>query len=531
MKKPRSPGTARMSRRSLLRAGLLLPFVPAGLQTAVEARADSQDGAKRDVEIPFDMPGYVEPTFPDGVFSIIDFGAEPGGAVMNTKPIADAIAACAGAGGGRVLVPAGVWLTGPIHLKSHVELHLEKDAELRFSDKFEDYLPVVYMQRGGTRCYNYSPLIYARNCTNIAVTGSGRLNGQGQAWWPWKNRQPGMTRLFQMGAEQVPVEERVFGTEADGVRTCFIQPIDCENVLLEKFTLIDGPSWNIHPVTCENVTVRGVHVKTMGPNNDGIDPDSCRNVVIEDCFLDTGDDCICLKAGRNEDAWAVGKPCENVVVRHCHTRHGHGGIVLGSEMSAGIRNVFVHDCCFEGTDRGIRLKSLPGRGGVLENLRFQDITMDRVGTAIHFTLRYPRSKADSDAMPWFRNIHIRNVTCKKARAAVEMYGLPSGDYIEGVTLKDVTIASRTGLHVENVRGLRLTRLNLTPAQSPVMKLGDVRDVTIEQTACPEGTEVFLQVEGAGSENIRLNQVELSKAVRGVVMGEGVPAGAVSKGTR
>ena len=517
---------SRLTRRSLLCWGLMLPTSGAlGRFTAASAYAGKVAGPT--ASIPFDMPGYTAPTFPDRTFPITDFGAKPGGEAMNTKAIAAAIAACAQAGGGRVLVPEGLWLTGPIHLKSNVNLHVVEGAELRFSDKFDDYLPVVYMQRGGVRCYNYSPLIYARHCENIAVTGSGTLNGQGQAWWPWTKRQPGMTRLFQMGADQVPVEERVFGTEADGVRTCFIQPIDCKNVLLEGFTLVNGPSWNVHPVTCENLTVRGVSVRSLGPNNDGIDPDSCRNVIVEDCYLDTGDDCICLKAGRNEDGWAVGKPCENVVVRRCRTKRGHGGIVLGSEMSAGIRNVFVHDCRFEGTQRGIRLKSLPGRGGVLENLWFQNITMAGVGAAIHMTLRYSSGTSDRDRMPVFRKIDIRNIECESARVAVELLGLPDADTIQGLTIEDGSIASHTGFQAEYVRDLRLKRVALRPKQSPVMRLRGCRDVAIEQSACPEGAEVFLQVEGAGTKNIRLSGIDLSDAARGVVLDADVPADAVT----
>jgi polygalacturonase len=517
--------TMKLTRRSVLRWGLSLSAA-AVARRAPAATGPSAAVAAAPIAIPFDMPGFKEPAFPDRTFAVTDFGARPGGTAMNTRAIAEAIAACARAGGGRVLVPAGVWRTGPIHLKSNVDLHVAEGAELRFSDRFDDYLPVVYMQRGGVRCYNYSPLIYARRCTNVAVTGAGTLNGQGQAWWPWKNRQPGMERLFAMGARQIPVEQRVFGTEADGVRPCFIQPIDCANVLLEDFTLINGPSWNIHPVTCENVTVRRVRVTTMGPNNDGIDPDSCRNVIVEDCFLDTGDDCICLKAGRNEDGWAVGKPCENVVVRRCRTRRGHGGIVFGSEMSAGIRNVLVHDCRFEGTQRGIRIKSLPGRGGAIENLWFRNLVMDGVGAAIHLTLRYARTPNDADAMPVFRNVHVRDLACTNARVAVEMLGLPGGDYIDNVTLDDVAIASVAGLQAEHVRRLRLTRVDLSPSKSPVMRLRDCRDVAIEQSKCPEGADVFLQVDGAASENIRLDEVDLSKAARGVVAGSDVPAGAV-----
>jgi polygalacturonase len=340
-------------------------------------------------ELPFEMTLPVAPVFAPRVFDIRKEGAVAGGAAMCTQAIAAAVEVCAKAGGGRVLVPAGVWLTGPIHLKSNVELHVAEGAELRFSQRFEDYLPPVYMQRAGVRCYGYSPLVYARGCTNVAVTGRGTLNGQGEVWWPWKKKQPGMGRLLKAGAAGVPVEQRVFASEADGVRPPFVQFIECRNVLLEGFTLNNGPSWNIHPVYCENLIVRGVSVVTHGPNNDGIDPDSCRNVLIEECLLDTGDDCICLKAGRDEDAWAVGKPCENVVVRHCRTKRGHGGVVFGSEMSAGIRNVLVHDCEFDGTDIGLRFKSLPGRGGYVENIWCRDIRMDRIrNAAVHMTFRY-----------------------------------------------------------------------------------------------------------------------------------------------
>ncbi|MCX6908552.1 MAG: glycoside hydrolase family 28 protein, partial [Verrucomicrobia bacterium] len=321
--------------------------------------------------LPFPMTVPTAPEFPARTFDVRDYGAVAGGETLNTKAIAAAIAACAKAGGGRVLVPAGVWLTGPVHLRSKVELHVTESAELRFSRNYSDYLPVVYMQRGGVRCFNYSPLIYACDCTDVAVTGPGTLNGQGDAWWDWKNKQPGMKRLFEAGAKGVPVEQRVFGTEQDGVRPPFIQTIDCRNVLLEGFTLRDGPSWNIHPVTCENLIVRKVSVIAKGPNNDGIDPDSCKNVLIEDCLLDTGDDCICLKAGRDQDGWSVGRPCENILIRRCRTKRGHGGVVIGSEMSASVRNVFVHDCEFDGTERGVRIKSLPGRGGFIENVWFQ----------------------------------------------------------------------------------------------------------------------------------------------------------------
>ncbi len=508
------------TRRAMLRQGLSVAAAAMAGRPVLKALAHTPP--------PFEMPAFEAPTFPDRSFSIVDFGARPGGEESNTLAIRRAIAACAEAGGGRVLVPTGVWLTGPIHLKSRVDLHLADGAELRFSPRFDDYLPVVYIQRGGVRCYNYSPLIYAHQCETIAVTGRGTLNGQGQAWWPWKKRQPGMTRLFHAPANGIPVQERVFGTEADGVRPPFIQPIDCRNVLLEGFTMINGPSWNIHPVYCENVTVRKVSVTTLGPNNDGIDPDSCRNVLIEDCFLDTGDDCICLKAGRNEDAWEVGKPLENVLIRRCRTKRGHGGVVIGSEMSAGVRNVFVHDCHFAGTQRGIRIKSLPGRGGFIENIHFQDITMDEIGSeAIVLTLRYPGEVRDADgaALPRLRNMHFRNITCNKAKVGIAMIGLDNCP-IEDISLADVNIAAETGVRCEHVERIRLSRVDVKPARSPVLRFIDSRDVTMEQMRAPAGTKVFLELQGSRTANFRLRDVDLAAAEQSIRTGEDVPAGAI-----
>ncbi len=470
---------------------------------------------------PFDMPPVAAPVFADRVFDIRKFGAAAGAQTASTQALAAAIDACARAGGGRVLVPDGVWLTGPVHLKSNVELHLADGAELRFSQRFEDYLPPVFMQRGGVRCYGYSPLIYARDCTNIAVTGRGTLNGQGDVWWPWVKRQPGMAKLFKAGAAGTPVEQRVFASEVDGVRPPFVQPIGCRNVLLEGLTLIRGPSWNIHPVCCDNVIVRGVSVISHGPNNDGIDPDSCSNVHIEDCLLDTGDDCICLKAGRNEDAWPLGKPCENVLIRRCRTKRGHGGVVLGSEMSAGIRNVFVHDCRFEGTERGIRIKSLPGRGGFVENVWFQNIEMDRiVGAAIHMTFRYGKSEALTGKQPRFRNFQIRGVTCNGAKQAVVIEGLAE-NVMRELTFEDVRIAAKQGLSAEYVQGLTLRRVALSVASGPLVSLKDAQDVTINACACPAETEVFLRLEGAATRDVRLSGTDLTNAKQPVAFGEGV----------
>ncbi len=269
------------------------------------------------------------PVFKPDTFNILDFGARSGDLKKNNSAFQKAITACAENGGGVVLVPTGIWHSGPIHFKSKVNLHLAEGAEISFSKEFADYLPVVLIQRGGYYCYNYSPPVYAKDCKNIAITGKGILNGNGQVWWPWKKNQPGMLELFKMGKARVPVEERVFGTPEQGVRPPFVQFIRCENVLVEGVTLLNGPSWNLHPVQSKNLIIRGITIEAHGPNNDGIDPDGCENVLIENCSLDVGDDNIALKSGRDEEAWEIGSTCRNVIVRNCISLRGHGGFVIG----------------------------------------------------------------------------------------------------------------------------------------------------------------------------------------------------------
>jgi len=521
-----------MTRRSLLGYGLALPAMALGSQAARASQSRPPEGA---VAVPFDMPGYMEPTFADQTFNITDFGAEPGGEVMNTQAIARAIAACHEAGGGRVLVPAGVWLTGPIHLRTNVNLHLHDEAEVRFSRDFDDYLPVVYMQRAGVRCYNYSPFIYAHRCFNIAVTGKGTLNGQARHWWRWRHNQPGMLRLMEMNAKQVPIEERVFGTVEDGVRTTFIHTIDCQNVLLEGFTLLEGPSWMIHPVTCFNVTVRGIRIDSRGPNNDGIDPDACRNVVIEHSTFNTGDDAICLKAGRDQDGWAVGKPCQNVVVRHCIVHRGGGGIVFGSEMSGDIRNVFVHDCLYDGTGRGIQFKSLPSRGGVVENVIIQDITMRDIhrrsrdhGPVLLMRMNYhtyPGFEAVSNDMPTFRNIHLRNIHCESAEKAVEIIGIPGVDAIHSVTMENINIRAQHGWEMEYVRNVHLKNVQVGSDHTPIMRWHNCREVSLDGAKATTDADVFLQIQGEETRDIQLRQVKAPSG-EAIMVDEDVPRGAV-----
>jgi len=275
------------------------------------------------------------PTFPDRDFDITKYGAAPGGKQDCTQSIRDAIAACSASGGGRVVAPRGVFLTGAIHLRSNVNLHIAEGATLLFSRDPKQYLPLVFTRWEGTECMNYSPLIYAFEATNIAVTGAGVLDGQAdqQHWWPWKgNARSGWKqgepsgeddrkRLMEMGQKGVPVSERVFG-EGHYLRPPFVQPYRSKNVLIEGITIRNSPFWELHPVLSTNVTVRNVKISSLGPNNDGCDPESCTDVLIEGCEFNTGDDCIAIKSGRNNDGRRVGTPCANLIIRDCTMKDG-----------------------------------------------------------------------------------------------------------------------------------------------------------------------------------------------------------------
>jgi polygalacturonase len=428
------------------------------------------------IEAPFPMPQLQRPNFPDRTFAITAFGAVDDGQTKNTKALADAIAACHAAGGGKVLVPAGKWLTGAIHLKSNVNLHMLEGAEIHFSDDPADYLPAVFTRWAGFEVMNYSPLIYANGCENIAVTGPGKLFGHGLKWWPWSKRLDEGKVVFPGLEDQVrrgtPAQQRIYGSPDKGLRPQFISPVNCRNVLLEGFTIAEaGPFWTIHFVYCENVIARGLSIHTKQrpgepkpPNTDGLNLDSSRNVLVEYCFFDVGDDAVCIKSGINEDGRRVGRPTENVVVRHVTAHWCHGGVVIGSEMSGGVRNVFAHDCLFEGSNVGIRLKSNAARGGVVENIHYRDITMRAIKTdAIHLITDYGAWGAAGQATyhPTFRNITIRNVTGEGARRAAIVQATAQKP-VENLIIENVSLQAKAGMQFEWVRGLRLRNVTSAP---------------------------------------------------------------------
>jgi polygalacturonase len=417
------------------------------------------------IAAPFAMPQPKRPDIPAAVVDIRAFGAIADGKTKATSAIRQAIAKATALGGGTVLVPPGRWLTGPIHLASNINLHVSKGAVLAFSQDFNDYLPPVLTRWEGLELYNYSPLIYARDCQNVAITGQGKLDGQGEAWWPWKKTQKqAATKLYELASNGVPTAERVLASEG-GLRPSFVQTVGCTNVLIEGVTLSNGPFWTIHPVYSENVIVRRVRVETTGPNNDGCDPDSSRNVLIEDSFFSTGDDCVVIKSGLNEDGWRVGKPSENIVVRRLHGELGHGGVVIGSEMSGGVRNVWVTDSEFVGTDRGLRIKSMRGRGGVIENVYYDHVRHRDIRLmVVEVTSFYASSTLEpkTQTPPTIRGVHVSDVTARGAKQAIDIVGLPELP-VSDVSFENVDIVADRGLRCVDCRNVTFKNTRLSSA--------------------------------------------------------------------
>jgi polygalacturonase len=373
-------------------------------------------------------------------------------------------------------------------MRSNIHLTLECGALVRFSTRFDDYHPVVFTRWEGVECYNYSPLIYAIDCENIAVSGEGTFNGQGEAWWHWKQLQhPAAQELYDAEFKGTPVSKRVFGTESAALRPQFFQTVRCRNVLVESITFINGPMWTMHPVYCEDVIIRNVTVKTSGPNGDGLNPDSCRNVLVEGCSFHTGDDCIAINSGMNEDGWRVGVPCENIHIRDCTMSEGHGAISIGSGMSGGVRNLYAHDCRVTGGDQGIRLKSMRGRGGFIENVLFENFHLSNLRLeAILLNMFYgaPSAKSASQTPPAFRDIHIKNVTCESASSAIVIRGLPEQS-IERVTIEDVDITSIEGISCQNAVDLMLKKVTVQAEKEPFLDISNVsglrtKDLTVKK---------------------------------------------------
>jgi polygalacturonase len=394
-------------------------------------------------------------SFPKRDFSIADYGAKPD---TPEAPCHDAInraiLECSQAGGGRVIVPKGTYHCGPITLKSNVNLHLEDGATLKFVADQSLYFPAVLTRWEGIDCYNAHPLIYANGETNIAITGKGVIDGQGpELWWAmcgsprygWKEgmraqRNGGRERLLMYGETGTPLYLRQM-TPEDGMRPQLINLYACNTILIEDVELLNSPFWVIHPLFCESLTVKGVKVYNRGPNGDGCDPESCKNVLIDGCTFDTGDDCIAIKSGRNMDGRRWNIPSENIIVRNCQMVNGHGGVVVGSEISGGYRNLFVENCKMDSPEleRVIRIKTSTCRGGLIENIFVRDITVGQCKEAVlRINLQYEnREKCQRGFIPTVRNVHLKNITCQKSECGVRIIGLDNDDsHVYDISVED-----------------------------------------------------------------------------------------------
>ena len=439
--------------KRMLRLFLLALLVP------MAAVANDWDDAKyRQIEQSIRMPAFA-----DKEYLITKFGAKTDAtAAQNQKAIQKAIDKCSKKGGGRVVVPAGsTFLTGALQLKSGVNLEVQEGAVLQFAFEPELY-PIVETSWEGLDCYNLSPCLYAFQAEDIALSGKGTIDGGGSrdTWWPWcgaahygwkegivSQKLEARPRLLKNGEDGIPMrdeqgrptKERTFGPQ-DGLRpqlVCFNQ---CQRVLIEDVTLLASPFWVIHPLKSTDVIVRRVHINNDGPNGDGCDPESCDRVLIEDCYFNTGDDCIAIKSGRNRDGRERGMPSQNIIIRRCQMKNGHGGVVIGSEISGGCKNVFAHDCTMDSPnlDRVLRIKTNSCRGGIIENIFVKDVKVGQCGESVlKINLDYEHNEVCCRGnYPTVRNVLMENVTCEKSKYGVQIIGLNEDTYVYDIDVRN-----------------------------------------------------------------------------------------------
>ena len=502
-------------------------------------------------DLPFDMPRVSEPTFPDREVVITDFGAVGDGTTLNTQAINDAIATVADQGGGTVRIPRGMWLTGPITLRSNIRLHTDEGALVIFSEN-KDLYPLVATSFEGLDTYRNTSPINGRDLENIALTGHGVFDGSGDAWRPvkqekmpppqWKKLVASGGALRDDGKIWYPSEEykradnagnfnvpdlttrEEFQRVKDYLRPVMVSLVNCKGVLLDGPTFQNSPAWNIHPLMCENVIIRNLEVRNpwYSQNGDGLDLESCKNVLIYQNTFDVGDDAICFKSGKDEDGRRRAVPTENVIVSHNTVYHGHGGFVVGSEMSGGVRNVKVAHCTFIGTDVGLRFKSTRGRGGVVENIWITDIDMIRIPTeAIRFNLFYggnspildETQSAETEARdetvvavteetPSFRNIHMRDIRVTQSETAAQFQGLPEMN-LQNVTLEDASFDTRKGITVIDADGMTFRNIHLYQAEGPAFTFYNSRNAEVEEIKFAQETEDWIRVLGPLSRDIQL----------------------------
>jgi len=485
------------------------------------------------------------------VYDVRAFGAVADGKTKNTAAIRKAIAAASAAGGGTIYLGGGTYLSGPIHLASNITLYVDAGAVLKFSDDFADYLPMVRSRWEGTEVVNFSPLIYADRAENVAIVGRGTIDGQGAAWWKYvralkdEHQKTGAWRTDKWRQEFSRMNPNLDwpddrqNLEMGFLRPPLIQLLECHNVAIEDVTIRNSPFWTVNPVYSDDVTVRGVTIDNPfdAPNTDGIDPESCRNVHISDCHIAVGDDCITIKSGRDRQGRRIGRAAENITVTNCTMGHGHAGVAMGSEISGGIKKITVSNCVFDGTDRGIRIKSTRGRGGVVEDVRVQNIVMKNVREeAITLNLYYTNAPPEpvSERTPRFRNIHLSGISGSAGEAGA-ILGLEEAR-IENVTLTDVDLVAQKGLSIKDASHLALHAVRIDTAAgpslivdrsddvhlfdfrtltphpgTPVIELANVKRAFVHGAFAAPGTDTFLNIRGADSQAIFVGENDLADA--------------------
>lgn len=505
-----------------------------------------------------DMPVVAVPGFTTDTFNILKFGAVPDGVTLNTKSINAAIDACTAKGGGVVLVPNGLWLTGPVVLKNNVNLHLQNNALLQFSADFSQYPLVAGNWEGVPQMRNQSPLS-ATGQQNIAITGSGVIDGNGDAWrmvkkdrlteTQWKKLVASGGILSEDKKTWYPSERSFKGSQAknpgwitpdktaasyneikDFLRPNLLVFTSCKKILLEGVTFQSSPAWCLHPLMCEDLTVRNVYAKNpwYAQNGDGIDVESCKNVLLENSTFDVGDDGICIKLGKDEEGRKRNMPTENMTVRNCTVYHAHGGFVIGSEMSGGARNLYVEDCTFIGTDIGLRFKTTRGRGGVVENIYLNNIVMkDIAGEAILFDMYYAAQdpvplagekreppKVESlpvtAATPQFRNFYVRNIACNGAAKAIFVRGLPEMN-VQNIVLENMVLQSVEGLDMTEASEFTLHNIKfITKKSDPVLNINNSRAIALDQIGISPDANLFMNVSGEKSKQIVVTKTDMMR---------------------
>ncbi|PKL82094.1 MAG: glycoside hydrolase [Ignavibacteriae bacterium HGW-Ignavibacteriae-3] len=477
---------------------------------------------------------------------------------LNTDAFAEAIEKCASAGGGKVIVPAGIWLTGPIHFKNNINLHLEIGAHIQFTKNYDDY-PLIESNWEGTNQFRCTSPIMGRNLNNIAITGYGLIDGAGEvwrfvkkskltegqwkdlvksggvidkkgdAWWPTKEAM----EYLEVAEELKKENKKLTLGEAEKYKVFFrpvlLSFIECKNVWLDGVTFQNSPAWNLHPLLCENVIVSNVTVRNpwYSQNGDGIDLESCKNVLIYNCKFDVGDDAMCMKSGKDAEGRNRGRPTENVVIQDCIVYHAHGGFTIGSEMSGGVRNIKIDNCNFIGTDIGLRFKSNRSRGGIVENIWVSNIFMKDIPTdALSFNMFYggfsptddapasEKSKAAkavevNEGTPIFRNIYLKNIYCDGAKNAIVIQGLPEMA-ITGIEIDNVVMKADRGISIFDADGIKITNTKIITT-SPVVKICQSKNVTFNNLIPGGNNDIILSLEGENTKNIILkgiNSVEI-----------------------